>query len=139
LPKAVTGGRSGEVASFLGGRARLIALSPQKDERGLLVPFDFDTLPFRPRRSFFVADAPVGTVRGGHAHRSALQLLVCIKGRIEVLMRHGQDEVSALLDATPSGLVIEAGVWSSQKYLEPGSVLLVFASEPYDPTSYLES
>jgi dTDP-4-dehydrorhamnose 3,5-epimerase-like enzyme len=116
----------------------LIALSPRKDERGLLVPFDFDTLPFRPSRAFFVADAPAGAVRGGHAHRSALQLLVCVKGRIEVLMRHGEDEVSVLLDAKPSGLVIEAGVWSSQKYLEAGSVLLAFASEPYDPTSYIE-
>jgi hypothetical protein len=132
-------GRPGQTDSFLGGRARLIPLGAKGDRRGLLVPFDFDALPFLPRRVFVVTEVPAGTERGGHAHRSARQLLVCAKGRIEVLVRHAGEEASLALDSGSLALLLEPGVWSSQTYGDAGSVLIVFASEPYDPRSYIES
>jgi dTDP-4-dehydrorhamnose 3,5-epimerase-like enzyme len=138
LRKAATTGPAGPAETFFGGRVRLIGLSPRRDHRGVLIPFDFDRMPFVASRAFVVTDVPAGTVRGGHAHRSMLQLLVCVKGRVEALLRHGGDEKSIVLDETKSGLIIEPGVWSSQTYLDAGTVLLVFASEPYDPASYID-
>jgi dTDP-4-dehydrorhamnose 3,5-epimerase-like enzyme len=106
------------------------------DPRGALLPVDFDALPFVPRRLFVVRDVPVGQVRGGHAHRSAWQLLLCLGGRIRVEARRegGHDEV--LLDRAGSGLLVEPGTWTAQTYLDPESALLVLASERYDPASY---
>jgi hypothetical protein len=40
-----------------------------------------------------------------------------------------------LLPGGPA-LLIGPGIWAEQRYAVPGSVLLVVASEPYDPASY---
>lgn len=53
-------------------------------------------------------------------------------------MRCQGEEVTLLLDSGRAGLLLGPGVWCQQKYLAEGSVLLVFASEPYDPASYVE-
>jgi len=65
-------------------------------------------------------------------------MLVCLQGRIEVLMRHHEEEVKLVLENAPYGLVFGPGVWCQQKYLIENSILLVFASEPYTPESYIE-
>ena len=124
--------------AYFGGLAELIAYPVHRDERGALIPFSFDQMPFKPCRSFVVSDAPSGVIRGGHAHKSGKQMLVCLRGRIGILMRHQRQEVSLIMEPGQFGLVFGPGVWCQQQYLGDGSVLLVFASEPYDPSSYIE-
>lgn len=123
---------------YFGGLAKLVNCSMHTDERGCLIPFSFDQMPFKPCRSFVVADVPAGVIRGGHAHKSGKQMLVCLQGRIGILMRHQSEEVSFVIEPGPFGLVFGPSVWCQQKYLNEGSVLLVFASEPYDPESYTQ-
>ena len=108
------------------------------DERGALLPLEFSAMPFEPRRSFVIHGESAGTVRGEHSHRTAQQMLVCIAGCIEVLMRVDGDEVTVQLRPHADGLLIGPGIWSRQSYLQPDSILLAFASEPYDPGSYRE-
>ncbi len=124
---------------LFGGRARLVPHSVVKDQRGSLLPFHFSDLPFIPCRAFAVADVPVGTLRGGHAHRSGMQLLYCLQGRVEVKIRVADGEECLVLAPGIDGLLFGPGVWCQQKYLDEGTVLLVLASEPYDPSSYVES
>ncbi len=124
---------------FLGGRARLLAFEYKTDARGALIPLAFDELPFVPKRSFFVHGVPTGMVRGGHGHRTARQLLFCVSGSISVLLLYGSEQVSVSLDDCSHGLLIEAGVWSQQAYLTPGSVLCALASEPFSTASYSPS
>lgn len=126
------------MTAFFGGLARLVSFPAHADARGVLLPFQFDQLPFRPCRAFTVTGVPAGVARGGHGHRSGTQLLVCLQGCIEILMRHGGQEAKLILEPVPSGLVLGPGVWCRQTYLTEGTVLLVFASELYDPDSYLE-
>jgi hypothetical protein len=52
-------------------------------------------------------------------------------------MRHDGQEAALTLEPASFGLVFGPGVWCQQKYVVDGSVLLVFASDPYDPASYL--
>lgn len=127
----------GAETGFFGGRARRVACSAHVDERGRLQPFYFDQLPFLPCRVFAVADVPAGTARGGHAHRSGLQLLFCLQGCIEILLRWRQEEVMLVLEPGSPGLLFGPGVWCRQTYRVAGSVLLAFASEPHDPASYV--
>jgi dTDP-4-dehydrorhamnose 3,5-epimerase-like enzyme len=111
---------------------------PSIDEkRGLLLPFDFASLPFVPARMFVVRNVPVGTVRGGHTHREQQQLLFCLSGSLEVSLAGGGEYTRVVLDSPAKGLLIEPGVWSSQTFLEADSVELVFASGPYDPLEYI--
>lgn len=126
-----------EAGCYLGGRARLLRFAVFGDQRGRLCPHPFDGMPFMPQRSFVVSQVPAGTVRGGHAHRTARQLLFCVAGEVDVLMRAGRDEARVVLADNACGLLLEAGVWAQQTYVAQDSVLLVYASEPFDPEGYV--
>lgn len=123
--------------TWLDGKARRIPIERIRDERGSLLPLDFHALPFEPRRIFVVHEVPAGAVRGRHAHHRSRQLLVRLQGRIEVEMRCQGVSARTVLEDSQAGLLLEAGVWSAQTYLEPGSSLLVLASEAYHPSSYI--
>jgi len=131
-------GAPAELASFFGGRARRLACPAVSELRGDLMALDLGELPFVARRVFAVTHAPAGTVRGGHAHRSGQQLLVCLQGRIEVRIRAAGETQRVVLTPGAAGLLIGPGVWCSQTYLEDGAVLLALASDPYDPGSYVD-
>lgn len=122
--------------SGFAGLVRFVPLNVHVDARGCLMPLEFDGLPFVPRRVFTVSQVPPGTVRGGHGHRTGQQLLVCLQGRVEVLLRCGKLEAAAALMPAGPGLLVAAGVWCRQTYVEAHTVLLVLASETYDPASY---
>ncbi len=124
---------------YFGGRARLVSCVQHMDERGVLQPFDFDEMPFEPRRSFVITGTAAGTMRGGHGHRTAQQMLVCLHGRIEILMRDGSQEVTVVLEPGILGLVFGPGIWCQQRYLLADSILLTFSDEPYDPSSYIQN
>jgi len=123
--------------SFFDNRAWLMRYPRHTDRRGYLDVFEYDRLPFTPCRSFIVADVPPGTVRGRHMHRSGTQMLVCLKGRVDILMRCHHKERAVTLAPDSPALVFRSGVWCQQTYVEENSILLVFASEPYDPDSYI--
>ena len=118
------------------GVVRFIDLPEVVEARGSLLPLDFAVLPFAPRRVFVVRDVPPGTTRGGHVHRTATQLLVRLVGSITVEVRHTAAAQAITLADSRTGLLIPAGVWSSQTYLTPDAALLVLCDEPYDPSGY---
>ncbi|MEQ8262811.1 FdtA/QdtA family cupin domain-containing protein [Pseudohaliea sp.] len=132
----MTGHNTGPVTEWFDGRARLLDIVRSVDERGTLTPLDFPALPFTPRRLFTVAGVPAGARRGGHGHRRGEQLLLCIAGRIAVRLAATGRSASLTLQADGPALLIGPGIWAEQRYAVPGSVLLVVASEPYDPASY---
>ena len=66
----------------LSDSVHLIQVPTFDDARGRLAPFEFNQLPFVPLRMFVVRDVPVGTTRGGHAHRSQRHLLICLAGKV---------------------------------------------------------
>ncbi len=108
------------------------------DERGSLLPLDWSSLPFEPRRIFTVSGAPAGTVRGGHGHRTCDQLLAAVVGEIEVQLVHGGQRRAIILTPESPALLVRAGIWFSQTYLSEGAVLLVLASERYDPDTMFD-
>jgi hypothetical protein len=104
----------------------------------MLVPVDLGDLPFTPRRLFVVTGVPASTTRGGHAHRSARQLLYSPTGGVTVSVRTLGGGGSIRLDRCDRGLLIEPGVWSTQQFAGPSTVLIAFSSEPYRADSYLD-
>lgn len=107
------------------------------DSRGRLSVLEFDRLPFRPERVFFVTDVPTGECRGGHSHSYGEQILICLSGRIEVELKSKGAACAVICEPRGNGLLIRARTWSRQTFLEPGTILLVLCSTPYDPDSYM--
>lgn len=96
-----------------------------------------DGIPFEPKRWFVVYDVPGREVRGEHAHRSCHQLLICVHGQVKVAVDDGESRAEVDLDDPTLGIYVPPLVWASQFGYEPGSVLLVLASDPYDPDDYI--
>jgi acetyltransferase-like isoleucine patch superfamily enzyme len=118
---------------------RLQRLRKAIDMRGSLVATEFTDLPFVPRRTFLVYDVPSKEVRGEHAHRACEQFLVCVSGSVNVLADDGTHRQEFVLDDPSVGIHLKAMTWGTQYKYSPGTVLMVFASLPYDDADYIRS
>lgn len=94
-------------------------------------------IPFMIKRVYYTYGVPVGVKRGGHAHHGLYQLLICPKGKIEVILNDGVHEKSYLLEDPSKGLLVEKMVWHDMIWRETDSVLMVAASERYDEADYI--
>jgi UDP-2-acetamido-3-amino-2,3-dideoxy-glucuronate N-acetyltransferase len=112
-------------------------LTRVSDMRGHLAATEFSDLPFQPQRSFLVFNVPSTEVRGEHAHRRCHQLLTCVHGEVSVMVDDGQQREEYRLDRPEIGLHIKPMVWASQYRYSADAVLLVLASEAYDPDDYI--
>jgi UDP-2-acetamido-3-amino-2,3-dideoxy-glucuronate N-acetyltransferase len=132
---------AGESTIDLGvGGAALYRLRLVKDMRGDLSAGEFEkVLPFKPKRYFLVFNVPNREVRGEHAHRTCKQFLVCVRGSCSVLLDDGRARREVLLDRPEIGVYMPPLVWGTQFRYSPDAVLLVFASEHYDPDDYIRS
>ena len=119
-----------------GPAVRLIELLPNIDERGSLYSLEFMSLPFQPKRMFFVKPSKSGAKRGGHAHGTAHQLLICVSGQIQIAVAYEGTEDMFCLDRPGTALYLSPLVWAEQTYLTSEATLLVLSSESYDPNSY---
>ena len=119
--------------------ARLYELPVIQDSRGSLSFAQYEeTLPFLPRRYFIVFDVGEGQTRGGHAHRTAHQLLACVKGSCVVSLDDGKMHHDVLLDRLELALCLPPGIWATQHDFSRDAVLMVLASEVYDPGEYIK-
>jgi dTDP-4-amino-4,6-dideoxygalactose transaminase/dTDP-4-dehydrorhamnose 3,5-epimerase-like enzyme len=110
------------------------------DRRGVLSFAEYEThLSWAPVRFFTVTGVPINELRGYHAHKSVKQFLVCLAGRISVLVDDGITRETVLLDSPRVGLLLEPMVWSSQSYLEANSILLVMCSEKHSHMGYIHN
>ena len=109
-----------------------------RESRGRLVAAQAGApLPFVPRRCFVIMDVPSRKVRGAHAHKKLKQFLVCVRGRVTVMVDDGRARQEILLDDAGVGLYVPPMVWAAQYAYSPDAVLVVFASANYDARDYI--
>jgi hypothetical protein len=125
-----------EPGTWFGGKVWLLPLTPNADARGTLLPIEFETLPFQPKRVFTIANVPAGQSRGGHGHVAGDQVLACVSGAVLVTVRFEGREHQIQLSASTNALVVESGVWARQDYLVANTVLLVLSSTNYEEARY---
>lgn len=94
-------------------------------------------IPFTPKRYFTVFDVPGKHVRGEHAHRRCHQFLVSVRGSVTVVVDDGRTAEELTLDEPGIGLYVPPMVWAVQYRYSPDAILLVLASDPYDPADYI--
>jgi dTDP-4-dehydrorhamnose 3,5-epimerase-like enzyme len=121
-----------------GPAVTLIQLKTHVDKRGSLYSVEFFSLPFQPQRMFFVAPSKAGEKRGGHAHETAHQLLICASGQIDIVVAYAGEEEKFCLDRPGMAIHLFPRVWAEQTYASTEAVLLVLSSENYDPISYVD-
>jgi dTDP-4-dehydrorhamnose 3,5-epimerase-like enzyme len=105
-------------------------------QNGLAVFQSLDDVPFPIVRVFTVRSG-TGVVRGQHAHKKCNQLLICLSGRCEVTCFDGVAKVTRLLERWNQGLLVPAGIWCEEKYLDPESLMMVLCDQPYEADDYI--
>jgi UDP-2-acetamido-3-amino-2,3-dideoxy-glucuronate N-acetyltransferase len=120
---------------------RHVRLRAFDDRDGLLTVAEFSgsgDLPFAPQRVFVVGRVPRGATRAGHAQRTGEQLLVAVHGRFVVDATTADATRTHVLDDPTDGLYVPAGNWITCRDFSCDAVMMVLASDAYDPGDQIE-
>ena len=118
---------------------KLLQFKENGDDRGRLVVVEGGMdIPFEIKRVFYIYGSSSDVVRGKHANRRSEFILINVAGssKIRVIDRSGNEMVISL-SRPHTGIYLPALVWKDMYDFSPDSVLLVLASEHYDPNEYI--
>lgn len=116
---------------------QLIEVPKAHDVRGNLSVIEGNTIPFDIKRVYYLYDIPTASLRGGHAHKNLIQLLVALSGSFDVVLKDGISEKIITLNKPNFGLLIPSGIWRELQNFSSGSVCLVIASDVYSEDDYV--
>lgn len=119
---------------------RLISLPVISDPRGSLAVVEGNVqIPFNIQRVYYLFDIPGGSDRGGHAHKSLEQLIICLSGSLDITIDDGKHVKVFTLNRSYEGLYLCPYIWRSLSNFSSGAVCLVLASQVYDESDYIRS
>ena len=111
---------------------------PHGDDRGQLVSLEeYNDIPFRIKRVYYMYNTVEGVVRGKHAHKKLEQILVCISGSCKIKLDNGKETKVVVLEKPYEGLYVSNDMWREMYDFSQEAVLVVFASELYDESDYI--
>ncbi len=115
--------------------ARMISLKTFTDERGNLTVIE-RTIPFDIKRIFYIYGVD-NSVRGGHRHKKTIQAAICIQGNCQILCDNGKEKDIFNLDQPSECLILEPDDWHQMYNFSRNAILMVVASENFDPDDYI--
>lgn len=115
--------------------ARIIELPTRTDPRGSLTVLE-KVLPFSIQRLYWIYDLN-NESRGKHRHKETWQGMICLKGECQVLIKKQGKEEVIFLNKPNEVLVLEPQDWHEMKNFKDNPILLVVASQLYDPNDYI--
>ena len=111
---------------------------PHGDERGMLVALEeIKDIPFRIKRVYYMYDTAKNVIRGKHAHKKLQQILLCVNGSCKIMLDNGYEKKEVQLEKPYEGLYVASNMWREMYDFEPGTVLIVLASDMYDENDYI--
>ena len=111
------------------------------DERGMITICEGEQdIPFIPKRVFYIYGSERDIVRGQHANRKTQFVLINVAGTSKVKVKDGEgNEAIFCLNRPHTGIYLPTMVWKDMYDFSEDSVLLVLASEHYDPDEYIRN
>ncbi len=117
---------------------QLIVNECHSSEKGSLFVFEsLKTVPFDIKRVFFIKDVPHNCRRGQHAHKTVKQFVTCLAGTCKFILDDGKSKQTIHLSSSSQGLYIDIRIWGEMYDFSPDCILMVLASDFYDPEEYV--
>ena len=118
---------------------RRIEFSRHGDDNGSLVAIEgHKEIPFEIKRVFYIFGVKGDAVRGQHANRKSEFVLINLAGSSKVrFIDCDGNEDTVVLNSPSEGVYLSATVWKEMYDFSEDAVLLVLASEKYDPSEYI--
>jgi len=119
---------------------RLIEFNSNIEPRGnLSFTEGIKEVPFEIKRVYWLYDVPEYQHRGGHAHRTSEQVIICTKGLIEVHLESQEGEqLTFKLDAPKFGLYIPPYWWGTMLFVE-NAIMIGLASDNFSEDDYIRN
>ena len=106
---------------------------------GKLGVIEFDSLPFEPKRLYWLAEVPVEAERGHHAHKKLSQVIYTLAGSVELVIFKGTDRETHHLDPTSPAMYLPPGLWRELRNFQSGSLVLVLCDDIYKEDDYIRN
>lgn len=118
---------------------KMLEFDERGDERGHLVVVEgCKDIPFDIKRVFYIYGSDSDVVRGRHANRRSEFVLINVAGISKVKVHYPNgNECIYVLNKPHTGIYLPKMVWKDMYDFSKDSVLLVLASEHYDPDEYI--
>ena len=119
-------------------KPRLIDLPKISDPRGnLSVIEEFQNIPFKIERTYWIYDVPGGENRGGHAYKENQEFIVALSGSFDVVLDDGKERQVFTLNRSYYGLYVPKGMWREMENFSTNSLALILSSTKYDANDYI--
>ena len=120
-------------------KVQMLEFPQRGDERGHLVIVEGGIdVPFEIKRAFYIYGSDAQVMRGCHANRKSEFVLINVAGSSKVKVKDGEgNEAIFCLNRPHTGIYLPTMVWKEMYDFSADSVLLVLASEHYDPEEYI--
>ena len=116
----------------------IIQLPKILDKRGNLSFIEeFNHIPFKIERSYWIYDVPGGEKRGGHAYKNNQEFIVALSGSFDVILDDGKERKVFTLNRSYYGLYVPKMIWRQIENFSTNSLAFVLASVPYDFEDYI--
>jgi dTDP-4-dehydrorhamnose 3,5-epimerase-like enzyme len=116
---------------------RMIALPEHsRDDGAVVVAESFVHVPFSVARMFTLR-APIGALRGNHAHRRCSQFMVCVHGAVDIVCDDGSKRQTFTLDRNDRALLVPPNIWNAVAFRKASSVLVVLCDRHYEDHDYV--
>ena len=118
----------------------VIELPKIHNRQGNITPVhEYENIPFKIERVFYIYDIPGGEDRGAHSHKKCHQFLVAASGSFEIALDDGKNKRTVTLNRPYYGLHIPPGIWAAEQGFSSGAICLVLASHKYDENDYIRN
>jgi dTDP-4-dehydrorhamnose 3,5-epimerase-like enzyme len=115
--------------------AHFISLKTFTDQRGNLTVIE-KVVPFDIKRIFYIYGVD-DSVRGGHRHVKTIQAAVCIQGSCTIYNDDNVTQQEFVLDSPDKCLILEPKDWHQMHSFSKDAILMVLASEYFEPSDYI--
>ena len=117
-----------------------VKIDSLKDTRGALSFLQSSSnFPFNIERVYWLYDVPNDQIRGGHAHKTSQQVIVCLHGEIEVYLEsQNGEEFHILLNQPNIGLYIPPMWWGTMEFRQ-SAILMGLASDEFAEEDYIRN
>lgn len=115
--------------------AKILNLKTFTDKRGNLTVIE-KVIPFDIKRIFYIYGVD-DSIRGGHRHKKTIQAAICLKGSCVIYNDDNEVQQEFHLNSPDQCLILEPKDWHQMYQFTEDAILMVLASEHFDPNDYI--
>jgi len=119
-------------------KPQIITFPAIADARGDLSFANFEAhIPFKVKRTYWIGKMPEGQERGGHAHKTDIQLILCLQGSAQVWLESLKGEALEFELKNPNQGLLIPPMWWGRMVFKDKAILLGFSSNEFSESDYI--